>query len=125
MPLTWLVGAAALTRCAFPETAVYACTVLREVLVTYDRAWTAEHLGLLDAVRHALLRAARDGRAHVVAASRRALLDCRVGTSPFVREHVSEHAEVLRALLDLDSDGRLAVEVAGQDWVREPDRPAR
>jgi len=114
VPVSWLLSAATLTTAAHPRLAAYACTVLRNCLTRFAGEWTIEHASVLAELRRAVLRATTDGRASVVAAARRTLLDVAHSENTFVREHFCAHHDTLQRLADLGSDGRLAVVAAGE-----------
>lgn len=119
VPTAWLYGAGTLTTAAYPRVAAYACVVVRMLLLRWTNQWTAEHVPVLDELRRALVRASRDGRAYVVAAARRALLDAAATTDRLVRDRVVDHADTRHRLSELEKDTRLAVVVAGEPWTRE------
>ena len=119
VPQAWFFGTTALTTSAHPETASYACNVLSQAVVRFDQQWAEADRAILATIRHALLRASRDGRALVVGAARRALEDARHSSAPIVQDEIARHPDTERRLLQLAEDPRLAVVVAGQPWVRQ------
>jgi hypothetical protein len=118
IPLSWLFSAARLTTTANPDTAAFACLVLRSCLIAWDNQWDSSRRPVLDEFRRALLLAMRDGRAEVVGAARRAVLDLAKTASEEVRAHVLEHPQMSARLEALEDDARIAVFIAGEDWTR-------
>ena len=116
IPRPWLFGAAQLTTSASPAVAARACRVVAEV--TGQCHWTEQDGDVLNAFRDSLLRATSEGRADVVAAGLRGLLDVRCSTNDNVRATIAEHSATTATLERLAADDRLAVVSVREGWVR-------
>ncbi len=110
IPASWFTSTASLTTAVNAQLAAYACNALGWYVHHHQQSLEEQTRETeLTTIRKALLAATADGRATVVGAARRALLQVAAIQIKGVKTHITQHPDTQTTLNNLKADARIAV----------------